>query len=112
MQTSWYSKVEGRQHWVGVFTEPLRLEHSSDPVSELVGGGYFEVINPDSDYLKQEIQNLSQYFGAEEVIEILALARTLTQITPQDYENKTLQFYSIYESEINILNREKGLFKK
>lgn len=77
METVWNTTSEGVQYFVRLDRDTGRLEYTRDPVSELVGGGYSEMIDAASFEKKDFRMHILKLFGIDALEEMQATARTM-----------------------------------
>jgi hypothetical protein len=100
MKTIWNKTIEGRQYWVQVKGKSMKLEMVSDPVSELVGGGYSIDLPERLEDDPETIKELKNIFSADEILEIVAFSRALKKIKRRDLDDRSENFNRIYYLEL------------
>lgn len=110
MKTIWNATIEGRQYFVQVKTGSMKLELSSDPVSELAGGGYTIDLPDTLENDRETLGDLRNYFGMDGLREIIAFSRALKKMELSDFELRSDTFYRVYARELeNIASESFGI---
>ena len=100
LPTVWNQTLEGRQYFVQLKYDFSGLELTSDPNSELVGGGYTIDLPKELEKDPSTIKDLKMYFGKEKTKEIIAFSKAIQKLELNDLKKKTHKFYEVYASEL------------